>query len=299
MYRIIEKRNYLFVLSLVLLIPGLIATLMWGLRLGIDFTGGSVMTTRIPEAPTTTRVSEQLADVVAGAIGVQATDNHGFVLRLPFLTNEQHQAALDRLTSAYPQAEELSFETVGPTIGRELKQRAVVAVVLVLLAIIVYITWAFRTVSIGPVPSWVYGLSALVALIHDVFMVIGAFALLGHFFGIEVSALFVTALLTVLGFSVHDTIVVFDRVRERLRTSAAQTFEGVVNESLNQTLVRSINTSLTTVLVLVALYLFGGVSIKFFVLALIIGIISGTYSSIFVATPLLVVYQRWKSRLSQ
>jgi preprotein translocase subunit SecF len=254
------------------------------------------MTTRIPEAPTATLVSEQLADVVAGAIGVQAADNHGFVLRLPFLTNEQHQAVLDRLTSAYPQTEELSFETVGPTIGRELKQRAVVAVVLVLLAIIVYITWAFRRVSTGPVSSWVFGLSALMALIHDVFMVIGAFALLGHFFGIEVSALFVTALLTVLGFSVHDTIVVFDRVRERLRSSAAQTFEGVVNESLNQTLVRSINTSLTTVLVLVALYLFGGASIKFFVLALIIGIISGTYSSIFVATPLLVVYQRWKSR---
>ncbi|MBI4090329.1 MAG: protein translocase subunit SecF [Candidatus Kerfeldbacteria bacterium] len=295
MYRIIQKRNYLFALSFVLLVPGVIATVVWGLRLGIDFTGGSVMSIRLPNA-TAAAVAEELKTVVAGETTVQASDHGMFVIRLPFLTSDQHQAVLDRFSQLDAQAEQQSFETVGPTIGRELKQRAVVAVVLVLLAIIIYITWAFRRVSTGPVPSWVYGLSALFALVHDVFMVIGAFALLGHFFGIEVNALFVTALLTVLGFSVHDTIVVFDRVRERLRTSGAQAFTDVVNESLNQTLVRSINTSLTTVLVLVALFLFGGASIKFFVLALIIGIISGTYSSIFVATPLLVVYDQWKHR---
>ncbi|MBI4426464.1 MAG: protein translocase subunit SecF [Candidatus Kerfeldbacteria bacterium] len=296
MYRIIEKRNYLFALSLALLIPGVIGLVVWGLRLGIDFTGGSVLTIRLPSAVTVDQIATSLAGVSPGEINVQSAGEASAIIRLPFITSEQHQALLDKLKKTFPAADELSFETVGPTIGGELKQRAITALALVLLAIIIYITWAFRKVSVGPVPSWVYGLSALLALVHDVLMVIGAFAVLGHFFNVEINALFVTALLTVLGFSVHDTIVVFDRVRERLRTSAAQTFEAIVNESLNQTLIRSINTSFTTVLVLVALYLFGGQTVKYFVLALIIGITSGTYSSIFVASPLLVVYERWKAR---
>ena len=167
---------------------------------------------------------------------------------------------------------------------------------LVLVDIILYISWAFRRVNIGPVPAWVYGMSAIIALVHDVFIVVGIFAILGHWFGIEIDSLFVTAMLTVLGFSVHDTIVVFDRVRERLIQGREQTFEDTVNVSLNQTLVRSLNTSTTTLLVLCALFLFGGVTIKNFSLALLIGIASGTYSSIFVASPLLVVYNSWRRR---
>lgn len=297
MYRIIQKRNYLFALSLLLLVPGIMGLVLWGLRLGIDFTGGTVMTLTIPEAPSTEHVSTVLKSTTFGGAAVEQTGKEGeYVIRLPPLSNEQHETLQQALAESFAGISERSFETVGPTIGRELKQRAIVAVISVLVAIIFYITWAFRKVSSGPVPSWAYGLSALFALIHDLFMVIGVFAILGHFFQVEVNSLFITALLTVLGFSVHDTIVVFDRIRERLRLSAAHSFEEIVNESLNQTLARSLNTSITTVLVLVALFIFGGESIRLFVLALIIGIISGTYSSIFVASPLLVVYQRWRAR---
>ncbi len=298
MYRIIQKRNYLFGLSLVLLAPGIVALAMWGLRLGIDFTGGTLASVRIESAPQADAVRSEIETMDLGETSVQSTSAETYDIKLPYLDNEQHDAFQTKLTQAFPGITIESFETIGPTIGRELRQRAIVAVTLVLIAILVYISWAFRKVSKGPVSSWAYGLSALIALVHDVLMLIGIFAIIGHFFHVDVSSLFVTALLTVLGFSVHDTIVVFDRIRERLRVSAQQTFEGVVNESLNQTIVRSISTSLTTVIVLSALFLFGGESIRMFVLALIIGIVSGTYSSIFVAAPLLVVYERLKARRS-
>ena len=298
MYRIIQKRNYLFGLSLLLLVPGVIAFALWGLRLGIDFTGGTLASVRIDSSPQTDAVRVGVETMGLGETSVQSTGTDAYDIRLPYLNTEQHDAFRTKLTSAYPDASIESFETVGPTIGRELQQRAIVALTLVLIAILAYVSWAFRKVSQGPVPSWVYGLSALIALVHDVLMLIGIFALIGHYFRVDINSLFVTALLTVLGFSVHDTIVVFDRVRERLRVSAQHTFEGIVNESLNQTIVRSINTSLTTVIVLFALFFFGGESIRMFVLALIIGIVSGTYSSIFVAAPLLVVYERLKTRRS-
>lgn len=295
MYRIVQKRNYLFALSLILLIPGIIAFALWGLRLGIDFTGGTLVSVTIPSAPQADAVRTTIAGMSLGDTTVQSTGGDTYDVRMPYLTNEQHTTFETTLTATYRDAQVDSFETIGPTIGKELRQRAVVALSLVLLAILIYISWAFRKVSRGPVPSWMYGLSALIALVHDVFMVIGIFAIVGHFFDVEVNSLFVTALLTVLGFSVHDTIVVFDRIRERLRVSSQQTYEGVVNESLNQTMVRSLNTSLATVIVLLALFFFGGESIRMFVLALIIGIVSGTYSSIFVASPLLVVYERLKA----
>jgi preprotein translocase subunit SecF len=212
------------------------------------------------------------------------------------ITNDQREKILTGLKQQDANFVEQSFESVGPTVGAELKRKAIVAVILVLALIVLYVTWAFRKVSAGPVASWVYGVSAIVALIHDVVMVIGIFALLGHFFSIEVDSLFVTALLTVLGFSVHDTIVVYDRIRERIASAVGKTYEEVVNESLNQTLIRSINTSMTAILILFALVLFGGDSIRHFTLALLIGIASGTYSSIFVASPLLVVWEKLKRR---
>lgn len=296
MYKIVQKRNWLFSLSLALLIPGVIAYSVWGLKLGIDFTGGSLVEVTVPAAPSTETLRAAIDQAKFGQTNVQSTGPSSFVIRLPFVSNDQHQELLASLQSQFPGTSEDAFETVGPTIGKELRSRAVIAVSLVLFGIIIFITYAFRRVSRGPVPSWMYGMSALVALVHDVFMVIGAFAILGHYFAIEVDSLFVTALLTVLGFSIHDTIVVFDRIRERLRVSASTSFEEIVNESLNQTLVRSINTSLTTVIVLTALALFGGESIRHFVIALIIGIVSGTYSSIFVAAPLLLLFERWKHR---
>lgn len=295
MYRIVQKRNYLFGLSLILLAPGIIGLAMWGLRLGIDFTGGSLIRLNFSGTPPATQIVQEAA-TAAGlpTLLIQETGVNGLTIRSEALSNDQRSNFLEKLTAKDPSTVQESFESIGPTIGNELKRKAITATAIVLLIIVLYITWAFRRVSSGPVPSWVYGVCAIIALVHDLFMVVGVFAIFGRFFGIEIDALFVTALLTVLGFSVHDTIVVYDRIRERLISAAGKTFEDVVNESLNQTMIRSINTSMTALLILTALFLFGGETIRNFVLALLIGIASGTYSSIFVATPLLVVWHNWK-----
>ena len=188
--------------------------------------------------------------------------------------------------------EELRFDSVGPTIGQELKRKSVNAMALVLVAIVLYIAWVFRKVS-KPVASWKYGLTAIIALFHDVMITIGIFAVLGKFFNVEINAPFVAAILTVLGYSVNDTIVVFDRVRENLPRSE-EDFEGTINTSVNQTIKRSINTSVTTLLVLLSILFFGGGTIRDFVLALSIGVFIGTYSSIFLASPILVIWEKLK-----
>lgn len=297
MYKIIQKRRWLLGVSLAIIVPGLVFLVMFGLKLGIDFTGGTRMVVAFTEPrPAAPAVSSSASQLELGTVTAQTAGDQDMILRLPTISNEQRQQLLDHLNATYGEVTELTFESIGPIIGKELLNKALVALGFVMFAIVLYISWAFRKVNVGRVPAWVYGMSAIVALVHDVLVVIGIFAVLGHYRGVEIDSLFVTALLTVLGFSVHDTIVVFDRVRERLLIGAEETFEETVNVSLNQTLVRSLNTSLTTLLVLLALYLFGGASIQNFVLALIIGIISGTYSSIFVASPLLVVYERWKAR---
>jgi preprotein translocase subunit SecF len=183
-----------------------------------------------------------------------------------------------------------SYETIGPTIGAETLQNAIYALIVASILIVIYITWSFRSVP-KPTSSFRFGVCAIIALIHDVLVLIGLFSIFGHFFGVEVDSLFVTAVLTVIGFSVHDTIVVFDRIRENLRRVGGENFAEVVNDSILQTLDRSLNTSLTVILVLIALLIFGGDTIRWFVVALLIGITSGTYSSIFNASPLLVVWQ--------
>ncbi len=188
--------------------------------------------------------------------------------------------------------EELRFDSIGPSIGQELKRKSIYAILFVLVAIILYIAWVFRKVS-KPVASWKYGLSAIVALFHDVIIVLGVFVVLGKFFSMEINTPFVAALLTVLGYSVNDTIVVFDRIRENLPRSE-EDFAGTVNISVNQTIRRSINTSLTTLVVLLSILFFGGSTIRDFVLALCIGIFVGTYSSIFLASPILVLWERFK-----
>ncbi|MFA6043104.1 MAG: protein translocase subunit SecF, partial [Patescibacteria group bacterium] len=204
MYRIVQKRNIFFTLSLVLVIPGLVAWAVWGLRLGIDFTGGTLLRGSFAETvPSTADLEKAVRDTGVSTVHVQTSESKGIILRMEHITNEQHDTILAALQKQDPTFAEASFETIGPTIGAELKRKAIVATILVLALIVVYVTWAFRKVSAGPVPSWVYGASAIIALIHDVGIVIGVFAILGHFGGVEVDALFVTALLTVLGFSVH------------------------------------------------------------------------------------------------
>ncbi len=298
MYRIVQKRIIWFSFSALIIIPSIVFIALGGLKLNIDFTGGTLWKIKFNEArPTVQEFQNYLSEFQLGDATVQTADETGMVIRLKPLDNETRNTVLDDLNATYHGVEEESFESMGPTIGEELKRRAIVAVILVLVFIILYITWAFRKISrSSAIPSWVLGFSAIIALAHDIIIIIGVFAFLGYMQGVEIGALFVTALLTILGFSVHDTIVIFDRVRENIITGVGNDLEDSVNLSVNQTLVRSLNTSLTTLFVLLALYLFGGESIKMFVFAMILGIIIGTYSSIFIASPLLVVWEKFRNK---
>lgn len=269
-----------------------------GLKLGIDFTGGSLMeVTFSTNVPTIEEVQKTLASLEQKNAVVQKVGDNGYIIRTEFLNEDQHQTILSvlraELGSADNQIHEENFQTIGSAISSQLRQRAISAIVLVNLGIIFYVAYAFRGVS-RPVASWKYGVLAIVALIHDVMLVVGVFALLGHFKGIEIDIGFVVALLTVLGYSVTDTIVVYDRIRENLTHHSAQNFPEMVNMGLNQTLMRSINTTFITLLPLFALYFLGGSTVHNFALALLIGIASGAYSSIFIASPLLVLAQTWR-----
>jgi preprotein translocase subunit SecF len=226
---------------------------------------------------------------------IQKTSESTYLIRSKPLDDEQIKQGKEALSTKFKKPAELRRETIGPTIGAELLRKAVIALLVAAVTIVFYIAWAFRKVP-SPTSSWRFGLSAIVALLHDVLIVVGLFSILGHFFAVEVDALFVTALLTVIGFSVHDTIVVFDRIRENLTRGVSTSFSEVANHSIIQTLSRSLNTSVTVVFVLLAVLLFGGASIRWFVVALLVGIIAGTYSSIFNATPVLVMWHEWSNR---
>ena len=293
MYNIIKTKNIWFAVSALLVVLSIAALIIWGLRLGIDFQGGSIIQVKFSEnTPSSQEVVELLNELEIGEIIAQPAGDNQMVLRFGHVDNETRQSILDKLNESYGQVEEELFESIGPTIGQETKNKAISAIIIVCVAIIAYISIAFRKVSAGSVPSWVYGLGAIIAVVHDVLIITGMYAVLGHYLNVEIGALFITALLTIMGFSVHDTIVVYDRIREGLKTSTRESFSEIVNESINGTIVRSLNTSITTLFVLLTLYLFGGETIKYFVLALIAGVIIGTYSSIFIASPLLLVWQR-------
>lgn len=292
MYAIIQKRKLWYTISGLLLAAAVSFLFLGGLRLGTDFTGGTLLQLSFSsDAPSTAEVNAIATEANIGSVHVQTGEGNRLLLRSRTLTDEERESFFVKVQEAYPAATIDSTATVGSTIGTELRRKAVIAILLVLVAIVLYLKWAFRKAS-GAFSSWAYGMNALIALVHDVVLTVGFFAVLGYFFGVEIDAMFITALLTVLGFSVHDTIVVLDRVRERFRRSHGEDVETLINQSVNDTLVRSINTSLTTIIVLVALYLFGGHSIRYFVLALIFGITVGTYSSIFVASPLLLLWSR-------
>ncbi len=286
MLQIIPNKKVFLTISAILVLASILSVIFWGLKLGIDFTGGTYWEVEFLNArPDNATVLNTLAGMGLKDVVVQPTGETGLILRLKDISENTHQAALQSLNSLKP-ARDIRFESIGPTIGQELKGKAVTALFLVLILIILYIAWAFRKVS-KPVASWKYGIIAVIALMHDVFIPAGVFAILGHYKGVEIDTLFVTALLTVLGFSVHDTIVVFDRIRENLRRRPHENFSENINKSVNETFARSINTSLTVFLVLLAVYFLGGQSTQTFALTLILGVFFGTYSSIFVASPLL------------
>ena len=274
--------------------------IMWGLKPGLDFTGGSLLEVNFSgNRPTVEQVKTTLNKFDLSEATVQNAGDKNVIIRTKFLDEDAHQTLLKELRSDFGSdnnsVRENSFETIGNNVSAQTRSRAVMSIIFVLLAIIAYVAYAFRVVS-RPVPSWKYGVLAIVALAHDVLLVLGVFAIMGHFVGTEVDIPFVVAILTVLGYSVNDTIVVYDRIRENLLRRSADNFADEVNNGLNQTLMRSINTTLKTTLPLFALFFFGGSTIHSFCLALIIGIISGAYSSIFIASPLLVVVEKWQRR---
>lgn len=297
MIDIVSKRNWFFILSLIIIFPGLVSLYLWQLNLGIDFTGGSLLEVRQTDVVSKPVLEKIITDQGVTVASIQESGN-SYLVRAKPLENNQDKKIKDAIGQKDSKAEVIRVETVGPTIGAELLQKAILSLFVASLAIVLYIAWAFREVS-KPVSSWKFGVAAIIALLHDVLVVLGVFSILGHFLHVEVDSLFVTALLTVIGFSVHDTIVVFDRIRENLRKRFQGTFAEITNHSIIQTLGRSINTSLTVVLVLLALLLFGGGTIRFFVLALLIGVVSGTFSSIFNASLILVAWQEWSEKRSK
>ncbi|HMM42939.1 MAG TPA: protein translocase subunit SecF [Thermomicrobiales bacterium] len=289
MIDVVGKRHIWYAISAVLLIPGLIVLLWQGLALGIDFTGGTSWELQFQRPVDSQQIRSILTEHGYTDSIVQTSQDNTILIRMKELKESSpEKAAIENdFRQQFGDFSELQIETVGPTVGNAIRNRAIFAVILASIGVLAYIAWAFRNTD-SPV---LYGSFAIVAMAHDVLFVLGVFAILGWVADVEIDALFVTAVLTVMGFSVHDTIVVFDRIRENLAKRIAPTFEETVNYSVAQTMVRSLNTSLTVILTLAALYLFGGESTRWFVFALLIGVAVGTYSSIFNASQLLVSWR--------
>ena len=288
----------MFWVSILLVLASIVLLVSYGLNLGVDFKGGSVVEIEFQEGrPTIDDIKLVLTEAGLTEVAANNTGDSGIMLRTKELSEPEHQNILSVIRNNFPGVEEKKFDSIGPVIGNELKRKSVTATILVLLAVIVYIAIAFRKLS-RTLSPWIMGVAAITALLHDVLIPLGVFAVLGRFYGIEISAIFVAAVLTILGYSVADTVVVFDRVRENIvrgsSGSVVESFPAIVHKSILQTLTRSLNTTFTTLLSLFAIYFFGGESIKYFALALIIGIFLGAYSSIFVASPLLVWWSRTK-----
>ncbi len=296
---IIGKKYIFLIFSGTMVLLSIAAIAFFGLKPGIDFTGGVAWELKFLERAMT---RDELREPLAGQFNIPdvtvipQNDNASFLIRAKNISEEQRQIVLQGLTTKFGKVEELQFQNIGPSVGNELRQKAIMAFGLVLLGISLYVAFAFRKVS-RPVSSWKYGIITLLTLFHDAVIPAGMFAVLGKLLGAEVDTNFIVAILVVMGFSVHDTIVVFDRIRENLRLSfgksagEAADFNGLVNRSVNETMARSINTSLTLVLTLLALYFFGPIALKYFILVILVGTIFGTYSSIFVASPLLTLWQ--------
>jgi len=342
---LIKARKATYTISTILIAITLISLPIFGMKLGLDFTGGTLMEIQFEQSTTPEKIKDALTKAAqtvkqenptiaatteeastSTSSTQETTDTNkneedtnttlteedktvsfekslivpsgdkGYIIKTPHISTAMHDKLLIQLKTELGQFEESRFSTVGPTVGQSLQSKAIWAILIAVIMIILYIAFAFRHVprSIG---KWKFGITAIAALVHDLMIMLGVYIYLGMFLGVEIDALFITAMLTVLGFSVHDTIVVFDRIRERLKYQKRdETFEDITNQALNETMTRSLNTSISTLIVLLMLATFGAESIRYFVIALLIGIVSGTYSSIFIATPLLVTWQKWTKK---
>lgn len=298
---IIKYRKIFYAISGILIAMSVAALFIWGLNLGIDFKGGAIIEVSYSEErPEIATIKENLDKLSLGNYSLQPAGDDSYILKGRAVNDAERPLLVEAFSLKNTKKIEIKrFNSVGPILGKEAATKSIISIFIVIFCIVIFITFAFRKVS-KPVSSWKYGFIAVIALLHDVLVPTGVFAVLGHYYGYEIDTLFVTALLVVLGFSVHDTIVVFDRVRENLSSSRGsrenKSFDKIVGESVSQTFARSINTSLTTVLALIALYIFGAESTRHFSLVLIIGIATGTYSSIFIGSPLLVTFEKWQNR---
>lgn len=288
---LIGHRKWFYLISLLIILPGTLSLAVWRLKPSIDFTGGTLIEI---EGTKDKKVAEDLTGKSKLEGPVFTPTANGFLIRTKPVSEETQKnfkTELDKVQGA----KQIRLETVGPSVSKEITRNAFIAVALASAIIVFYIGYSFRRVP-HPANSWEFGIAAIIALLHDVLVVVGTFSILGHFYGVEIDPLFITALLTVIGFSVHDTIVIFDRIRENLIKSGATDFEYIVNKSVVEMLPRTINTSFLVWVILLILVLFGGSTIRYFVLALVIGIFSGTYSSILDASPLLVTWQNFKKK---
>jgi len=295
----IKYRKIFYAFSGALVILSLVSIMVFGLKPGIDFTGGSSLQVTYKNSPPNFKlIEESLKDIDLGQISVQKSGTNGIILKTKDINEQTHQAVLIRLAKLgeIKKGSE-KFQSIGPVIGQELKKKTRLVIFLALLGILIYVAISFRKIS-RPVKSYIYGFSGLLALCHDVLIPLGILSVLGRFYGLEITIPIITAFLTVFGYSINDSVVVFDRVRENLLKLKAPTFDMVVEKSLNQSLTRSINTSFTTLLVLLSIFFFGGQTLKFFSLTLILGISFGTYSSLFLASPLLVSFQKRREKKS-
>lgn len=321
---VIKYKNFFLALGALVIAASIGCIVYFGMSFGIDFTGGSILEVSFTnERPSITATEEAIASAGVEDASVRSTGEDGYIIRSPFLEDDQRSRVIDALegiattdtatstatttpvatatssatTTASSGVVEDRFSSIGPTVGSELTRSAIYGIIAVVLGIILFVTFAFRKVG-RVVSSWVYGSVAIVALIHDILVPTALFAILGVTMGAQIDLLFVMALLAILGFSVNDTIVVFDRIRENLHDvyekGKKEAFADTVGKSLTQTYARSINTSLTTLTVLLCLYLIGGSSTELFALTLLVGVIAGTYSSIFIASPLLVKIREWQ-----
>lgn len=283
----------MFVISLAFFVASLGALAMYGLNFGVDFKGGSIMELEFKNnVPNIELVKEHLSQqpgLKDKEVSVNSIGDQGVIIRTEDLTEESHQAIVSSVENKFSNigVEEKRFESVGPAVGKELRDKSIVAIVIVLIAIMVYIAFAFRKLS-RTLPLWAMNVAAIVGLLHDIVIPLGVFAVLGYYLNVQIGAVFVAAILTILGYTISDKVVIFDRVRENILRGTKGDLGALVHKSVMQTLVRSINNTLTVMLSSLAMFLFGGESIKYFALALMIGIFLGAYSSIFVASPLLV-----------
>jgi preprotein translocase SecF subunit len=291
----LKYRKLYYLISGLLILGSVLAFVLFGFNLGIDFTGGSILELYFPkERPSVDEIANILKEQKVDHFRIQPTNEKGYTIRMPYIEQSQYQSLTKKLAQKW-NVEERGFENIGPIIGKELKEKTKIVILVSLIAIVLYIAFSFRQVSF-PVKSWQYGLSSLLALFHDVIITLGVFSVLGKFYDIPLTIPIITALLTIIGYSINNTVVVFDRIRENLQKNPGGEYENIVNLSLNQTLIRSLNTSFTTLLVLFAIFFLGSPVLRYFALALIVGISVGTFSSFFIASPILVSWHLYLTR---